>query len=58
MIAFLNRLMESGEIDFSFMVSHRLPFEKAAEGYRIFDRREENAVKVLLLPHPQTQTAP
>ncbi len=40
--------VESGRIDPSPLVSHRLPLERAPEGYERFARRE--AVKVLLAP--------
>ena len=40
--------VESGRLDPSPIVSHRLPLEKAPEGYALFDERR--ATKVLLLP--------
>jgi alcohol dehydrogenase len=40
--------LERGEVDPTPLISHRLPLEEAAEGYRLFDRRE--ATKVILLP--------
>jgi threonine dehydrogenase-like Zn-dependent dehydrogenase len=40
--------LERGEVDPRPLISHRLPLEDAAEGYRLFDRRE--ASKVVLLP--------
>lgn len=42
-------LVEGGRIDPTVVVSHRLPLEEAAEGYRLFAERK--ATKVLLLPH-------
>jgi threonine dehydrogenase-like Zn-dependent dehydrogenase len=38
--------LESGRIDPTPVISHRLPLERAAEGYELFDRRE--ATKVVL----------
>ena len=38
----------SGRIDLAAMVSHRLPLERAAEGYALFDSQE--ATKVVLRP--------
>jgi threonine dehydrogenase-like Zn-dependent dehydrogenase len=43
----LSRL-ESGELDPTAIVTHRLPLEDAAEAYRLFDSRE--ATKVVLTP--------
>jgi glutathione-independent formaldehyde dehydrogenase len=34
----------------SFLVSHELPLEQAAEGYERFDRRDDGWTKVLLKP--------
>lgn len=42
--------MLSGEYDPSFMVTHKLPLEKAVEGYKIFDKKEDGAIKVALQP--------
>ncbi len=43
-------LLASGRLDPARLITHRLPLDQAAAGYRIFDRKEENALKVLLLP--------
>jgi threonine dehydrogenase-like Zn-dependent dehydrogenase len=40
--------LERGEADPTPLISHRLPLERAAEGYALFDRRE--ATKVILQP--------
>lgn len=40
--------MQSGKYDPSFMVTHRLPLDQAAEGYRIFDQKVGGVVKVVL----------
>ena len=39
-----------GEIDPSFVVSHQLPLAEAPHGYQIFERRVDQAIKVLLKP--------
>lgn len=46
----LMALMASGRLDPSPMITHRMPLEQAKHGYEIFDRKEEDAVKVLLVP--------
>ena len=39
-----------GAIDPSFVITHRLPLAKAAEGYKIFNNKLENCVKCVLKP--------
>ncbi|WP_433222669.1 glutathione-independent formaldehyde dehydrogenase [Dactylosporangium sp. CS-047395] len=46
----LRDLIVSGRAQPSFLVSHELPLERAAEGYDHFDRREAGWTKVLLRP--------
>ena len=36
--------------DFSAIISHRLPLQDGAEGYRIFDEKREGCTKVVLRP--------
>jgi threonine dehydrogenase-like Zn-dependent dehydrogenase len=40
--------IEAGEIDPSFIVTHRLPLSEAAEGFRLFDERSDGCEKVVL----------
>jgi threonine dehydrogenase-like Zn-dependent dehydrogenase len=40
--------IERGEIDPSFVVTHRLPLEEAPRGYELFKNKEDDCVKVLL----------
>ena len=42
--------IERGEIDPTFIITHRLPLDEAPHGYRIFKEKEEDCVKVLLTP--------
>ena len=46
----LMRLIHEGKARPSFIVSHRLPLEKAPEAYDHFDRRESGWTKVMLQP--------
>jgi threonine dehydrogenase-like Zn-dependent dehydrogenase len=46
----LLRRIGEGEIDTTFLISHRLPLEKAAEGYRNFRYRQNDWTKVVLKP--------
>jgi threonine dehydrogenase-like Zn-dependent dehydrogenase len=43
-------LLVSGRLDPARLITHRLPLDSAPEGYQIFDRKEESAIKVLLKP--------
>ena len=43
-------LVESGRIDPTEIITHRLPLDDGARGYRIFANHEEGALKVVLTP--------
>jgi len=47
---YLLEQMEKGAFDPTQIVTHSLPIDKAVEGYRIFDKHEEGAIKVLIRP--------
>jgi threonine dehydrogenase-like Zn-dependent dehydrogenase len=50
---YMARLLEriqAGELDPSFIITHRLRLEEAAEGYRVFKHKQDEAVKVVLRP--------
>src|SRR4051812_30623255 len=40
--------IQKGEIDPTFVISHRMPLSEAAEGYRIFNDKLDNCEKVIL----------
>ena len=46
----LLRRIEAGEIDPSFVITHRLKLEQAAEGYRTFHAKRDGCIKVVLTP--------
>jgi len=46
----LLEMIEKGEIDPSFVVTHRLPLEEAAKGYAMFNDKEDHCVKIVLKP--------
>ncbi len=37
-----------GKIDTTFPISHRLPLERAADGYRMFKEQQNEVTKVVL----------
>jgi threonine dehydrogenase-like Zn-dependent dehydrogenase len=42
--------IEKGEIDPSFVVTHRLALDEAPAGYEMFNRKQDECVKVVLTP--------
>jgi threonine dehydrogenase-like Zn-dependent dehydrogenase len=40
--------IENGEIDPSFVISHRLPLEEAPQAYETFKHKQDDCVKVVL----------
>jgi hypothetical protein len=42
--------IQKGEIDPSFVVSHRLPLDEAPRGYEMFKNKDDDCVKVVLKP--------
>ena len=46
----LLRRIQEGEIDTTFLISHRLPLEQAAEGYANFKNNQNDWTKVVLKP--------
>jgi threonine dehydrogenase-like Zn-dependent dehydrogenase len=43
-------LIRKGEIDPTFIVTHRMSLDDAANGYDLFANKQENCVKVVLKP--------
>jgi threonine dehydrogenase-like Zn-dependent dehydrogenase len=43
--------IQKGEIDPSFVITHRLPLEQAPEGYRMFRDKRDNCEKIVLKPN-------
>jgi len=42
--------IQSGEIDVSWVTTHVIPLDKAAEGYKMFNEKSDNCVKVVMKP--------
>jgi threonine dehydrogenase-like Zn-dependent dehydrogenase len=42
--------IENGDIDPSFIVTHRLPLDEAPRGYELFKNKEDGCVRVVLRP--------
>lgn len=49
----LLELLEQGKIDPTPIITHVLPLERASVGYEIFNKHQDNAIKVLLRPPSQ-----
>jgi threonine dehydrogenase-like Zn-dependent dehydrogenase len=42
--------IETGQIDPSFIIKHRLPLEEAPAAYKTFRGKEDGCIKVILKP--------
>ena len=49
--------IQKGEIDPSFVISHRLPLDDAPRAYRIFRDKKEHCTKVVLDPWAEAKAA-
>lgn len=45
----LDAIME-GKIDTTFLISHRMPLDRAPEGYRMFHDQQNEVTKIVLKP--------
>ena len=43
--------IQNGEIDPSFVITHRMPLEQAPEGFAMFRDKQDECIKVVLKPH-------
>jgi S-(hydroxymethyl)glutathione dehydrogenase / alcohol dehydrogenase len=46
----LMQMIVGGKLQPDDIISHRLPLDKAPDGYRVFNKKEENCTKVVLKP--------
>jgi len=44
------QMIVGGKLQPDDIISHRLPLDKAPDGYRVFNKKEENCTKVVLKP--------
>lgn len=42
--------VKRGQLDPTIVITHRLPLDEAARGYKIFNDKEEGCIKVVLKP--------
>lgn len=47
-------LIQEGTIDPSFVITHRLPIDQAADAFRVFRDNKDACIKVVLKPHGET----
>jgi len=50
---YMGRLLEhiqAGHIDPKGLITHRMPLEEIAEGYRMFEKKEDGCMKIVLIP--------
>ena len=43
--------IERGEIDPSFVITHRLPLDQAPDGFEVFNDKQDECMKIVLKPH-------
>jgi threonine dehydrogenase-like Zn-dependent dehydrogenase len=43
-------MIENGDIDPSFVITHRMSLEDAPKAYDMFKKKEDNCIKVVLKP--------
>ena len=46
----LLQFIEEGKLQPEIIISHRMPLEQAVEGYKMFDKKEDNCRKIVLRP--------
>jgi threonine dehydrogenase-like Zn-dependent dehydrogenase len=46
--------IERGDIDPSFVITHRLPLSEAPNAYKMFRDEKDKCIKVVLKPHGET----
>ena len=49
----LLEIIERGDIDPSFVITHRLPIDDAAKGYEVFRDKKNECIKVVLKPQSE-----
>ena len=42
--------IQRGEIDPSFVITHRLPLGEAPQGYKMFQEKRDGCIKIVLKP--------
>ena len=52
----LLQIIERGDIDTTFLITHRMSLDEAPEGYRIFNTKQDGCVKIVMNPHITSQT--
>jgi len=60
MMKYMQPLLErvqKGDIDPSFVITHRLTLEDAPEGYKMFRDKQQQCIKVVLDPWAQAKAA-
>lgn len=50
--------IENGEIDPSFIITHRMPLDEAPAAYKMFRDKQDGCIKVVLKPHRQAAVHP
>jgi threonine dehydrogenase-like Zn-dependent dehydrogenase len=43
--------VRKGEVDPSFVITHRMPLDQAPEGFAMFNNKQDECIKIVLKPH-------
>ncbi len=52
----LMKLVENGDMDTRFLITHRMPLNDAPMGYQLFDHKQDGCVKIVMRPQGASQT--
>ena len=51
----LMQLVEKGDMDTTFIITHRMALDDAPMGYKIFDDKQDGCVKIVMKPQALSQ---
>ena len=43
--------IQKGEIDPSFVITHRMTLDQAPQGYAMFREKQDDCIKIVMKPH-------
>jgi threonine dehydrogenase-like Zn-dependent dehydrogenase len=52
------QLIETGAIDTSFIITHRMALDDAPAGYRLFNEKKDGCVKIVMNPRQASGATP
>lgn len=49
------KLIETGKLDTSCMITHRAPLNDVLTGYRVFENQEDHCIKWVITPYDHSR---